>query len=71
MGIPVSVIREPDDQLAESRISIEKPRGMDGLYIVFRGEPEATLQVLRDALAVAEHALPTGHYEDKRGRPQG
>lgn len=67
----VSIVREPDDRLAESRISLGKARGMDGIYIVFRGKPDAAVELLRKALKVAEKKLPKGEYADKRGRPQG
>lgn len=68
----VSIIREPDDNIAETRISLGNPREMpDDFYIVFRGNPEKVVNLLRKALAVAEVALPAGHYKDTRGRPQG
>ena len=45
-GVPnaVSIIREPDDPLAAVRISLGRTRGQpDGVYLVFRGEPDATI----------------------------
>lgn len=64
-----SISREPDDRLADVRISLG--RASIGAYIVFRGDPAATVELLRDALTVAERALPDARYADKRGRPQG
>jgi hypothetical protein len=66
----VSIIREPADKLADVRISLGSLSNL-GIYIVFRGDPEETIQLLKAALVAAETALPQGHYEDKRGRPQG
>ena len=66
----VSITREPPDRLADVRISLGALNNL-GIYIVFRGDPEKTVQLLKDALAVAEVALPRGDYDDKRGRPQG
>ncbi len=65
-----SITREPDDSLADVRVSLGR-KGAIGSYIVFRGEPGATVALLRAALAVAEQALPAGAYVDKRGRGQG
>jgi hypothetical protein len=69
----VSIIREPDDQLASVRISLGRIRkpGPDGVYLVFRGEPAATIELLELALDLARQELPDGRYQDKRGRPQG
>ena len=61
--------REPDDPTA-LRASIGGSELL-GYYLVFRGEPDATLAMLREVLAEAERALPAGDYADKRGRPQG
>lgn len=65
-----SVIREPDDKLADIRISLGEKTGT-GAYIVFRGDPAKTVELLRHALRVAELTLPAGEYEDHRGRGQG
>lgn len=72
-----SITREPDDRLAETRISIGstpatrgKPQ-QKGIYIVFRGEPDKVIDVLEKALEKAKEDLPQGKYADKRGRPQG
>jgi len=67
----VSIIREPDDPIADARISLGNPRGFDDFYIVFRGDPEKVVKLLEKALRVAKIALPNGAYQDKRGRPQG
>lgn len=67
----VAITREPDSRGIEARISLGKPMSMDGFYIVFRGEPEMVIKLLRAALQVAEEALPLGLYTDERGRPQG
>ena len=67
----VSIIREPDDALADVRVSLGRPKGFRDFYIVFRGEPQATVELLSDALRIAKEALPSGLYKDKRGRPQG
>lgn len=66
--IGVSVIREANDPLVETRISIGKAvvGDVDGVYLVFRGTPENTVQLLREALAIAEVALPAGKYKDMR-----
>lgn len=61
-----SIVREDDDVLAETRLSIGSPRGMDGYYLVFRGEPDKVLIALRAVLAEAESQLPQGGYDDKR-----
>lgn len=65
-----SVTREPDDRLADARISLGKKSDV-GCYIVFRGDPEEVLELLETSLVVAREALPSGNYTDKRGRPQG
>lgn len=65
----VSVIREPDDPLADVRISLG--RLGSGVYLVFRGDPAATVELLETALDLARQELPTGRYQDRRGRPQG
>jgi hypothetical protein len=63
----VAIIREDDDPLAQTRISLGNPREViNDFYIVFRGEPEAVVALLRRALAIAEHALPKGEYSDNR-----
>lgn len=66
-----SIIREPDDSLAEVRISLGKPPGVDDFYLVFRGDPIKVVNLLATALEVAMEELPKGNYQDKRGRPQG
>jgi hypothetical protein len=69
----VSIIREPDDPIADVRISLGTPRGllnMDMFYIVFRGDPEKAIELLEKALVAAKEALPEGKYDDHR-RPQG
>lgn len=72
----VSIIREPDDKLAAVRISLGRTRGqnaagIDGVYLVFRGEPADTIELLELALDLARQELPDGRYQDRRGRPQG
>lgn len=68
----VSIIREPDDQLAKVRISLGRTRGApDGVYLVFRGDPAAVVELLELAADLARQELPDGRYQDKRGRPQG
>lgn len=69
-GERVSIVREPDDRLADVRVSLGRKRRL-GAYIVFRGDPERVIELLETMLAVARAALPTGQYTDKRGRPQG
>lgn len=66
-----SIIREPDDQAAEARVSIGKAPEDMGYYLVFRGDPAVVLDTLHVVTAEAERALPAGEYADKRGRPQG
>lgn len=65
-----SITREPDDRLADVRISLGSKVGI-GAYMVFRGDPQKTVDFLEEALEQAKHALPNGNYTDKRGRPQG
>ena len=67
----VSITREPDDRLAESRVSLGQVKGSGDFYIVFRGDPEKVVELLKNAYEVAQHALPRALYTDKRGRPQG
>lgn len=64
----VSLIREPDDPIAEVRISLGSPIGSDDFYLVFRGDPEKVVDLLQKALAVARTALPEGMYDDQRTR---
>ena len=65
-----SVIREPDDKLADVRISLGMKRSL-GSYMVFRGDPGKALTLLSEALRMAEKALKEGDYQDHRGRAQG
>lgn len=65
----VAIIREPDDAVAETRISTGKPRGVDGIYIVFRGDPDRVVETLKRAYELAKERIPGGEYEDRR-RPQ-
>lgn len=60
----VSVIREPDDPIAAVRISLGRPRGLKDYYIVFRGDPDKVLDLMREALTAAEQLLPAGKYQD-------
>jgi hypothetical protein len=64
-----SIIREPDDRLADVRVSMGSKRGV-GAYLVFRGDPETVIALLENATALAAE-IRRGNYEDKRGRPQG
>lgn len=66
-----SLTREPDDKLAETRISIGSLPNDKGTYLVFRGEPDAVIHTLEITLAKAKEEFPKGNYQDKRGRPQG
>ena len=66
-----SIIREPDDGIAKTRVSLGEPRGFAGAYIVFRGEPEDVIKLLEESLSEARMRLLKGDYDDKRGRPQG
>lgn len=66
----VALIREPDDLVADVRISLGSPRGTDDFYIVFRGNPEKVIDLLERALPVAQKELRAGEYEDHR-RNQG
>lgn len=66
-----TIIREPDDKLAKTRISLGDMKEKHAFYIVFRGEPENVIHLLKEALATAERDLPEGNYQDNRGRPQG
>lgn len=65
-----AISREPDDRLADVRVSLGTKKPF-GTYLVFRGDPEEVVELLRKAYAAAKAALPEGHYDDKRGRPQG
>lgn len=62
----VSLIREPDDLIADVRISLGSPRGSDDFYIVFRGNPEKVVELLEKALSVAKKDLLAGDYKDHR-----
>lgn len=64
----VSLIREPDDPIAEVRISLGSPIESDDFYLVFRGDPEKVVDLLQKALAVVRTALPEGIYDDQRTR---
>lgn len=66
-----SIIREPDDGIAKTRISLGQPPDFDGGYIVFRGDPADVVLLLEAATEMARRRLPKGRYADKRGRPQG
>jgi hypothetical protein len=70
----VSIIREPDDRLATVRVSLGSASlrlGEDGIYLVFRGDPAAVVELLETAAELARQKLPNGRYQDRRGRPQG
>jgi hypothetical protein len=66
-----SIIREPDDGIAKTRISLGEPKDFEGAYMVFRGEPRDIIKLLEKSLQEARRTLLRGMYEDKRGRPQG
>jgi hypothetical protein len=68
--LPLAIIREPDDKLADVRISLGEKRGA-GVYLVFRGKPESAAALLRMAGTALAEAIEGGHYADQRGRPQG
>lgn len=65
MTPPWRVIREPEDPLA-LRASIG---GNDdvGHYLVFRGDPQKVVDMLKSAAEQAEALLPAHRYIDKRG----
>jgi hypothetical protein len=65
------VTREPDDKLAETRVSIGSLPDEQGAYLVFRGDPDKVVDILEQALDTAKGRLPQGAYKDTRGRPQG
>lgn len=65
-----SIIREPNDRMADVRISLGTKKRL-GSYIVFRGEPKDAVALLEEALNKAKEVILTGEYEDHRGRPQG
>lgn len=62
----VSLIRESDDTLTYARVSLGGPKGTDDFYLVFRGDPQAVVDLLEKAFAVAKEALPAGMYDDRR-----
>lgn len=64
----VVLVREPDDPIAETRISLGRPIGSDDFYLVFRGDPEKVVDLLQNSLDVARTALPEGMYDDQRTR---
>jgi hypothetical protein len=66
-----SIIREPDDGIAKTRISLGQPKDFNGAYMVFRGDPRDIIELLEKSLSEARRTLLRGMYEDKRGRPQG
>jgi hypothetical protein len=61
-----SIIREPKDPIAKTRISLGQPIGTDDFYLVFRGDPSDIIRLLEIALEKARGALPAGEYKDKR-----
>jgi hypothetical protein len=65
-----SIIREPDDKMADVRVSLGTKKKL-GSYIVFRGEPKEVIQLLEESLLEARRTLLKGEYKDHRGRPQG
>ena len=65
-----SRIREPDDRLANVRISLGTKSRL-GSYMVFRGDPEKVIDLLEEAVVEARRTLLKGDYKDNRGRPQG
>jgi hypothetical protein len=68
----IAVIREDDDPIATTRISLGTVRMVpDNLYLVFRGEPADLIKLLEDALEAARILLPEKMYEDLRQRHQG
>lgn len=66
-----SIIREPDDGIAKTRISLGQPKDFNGAYMVFRGDPRDIIELLEKSLSEARRTLLRGMYTDKRGRPQG
>lgn len=62
----VVIVRQTDDLLVKTRISLGDTKNDMGFYIVFRGEPENVVHLLKEALAAVEVALPAGDYEDQR-----
>jgi len=66
----VSITREPDDELADVRISLGLKKRM-GIYIVFRGDPTETIELLERALAEAKSRIPGRGYRDYRKGPRG
>jgi hypothetical protein len=64
--VEAAIIREPDDPIADTRISIGTPKGKDDFYFVFRGDPEKVVELLERVLPVVQAALPAGLYEDTR-----
>lgn len=64
----VSIIREDDDLIADARVSLGSPPGLDDFYLVFRGSPDKVVALLERALPVAKKALTAGEYEDHRRR---
>lgn len=63
-----SVTREPDDPIA-LRASIGGTPAL-GYYLVFRGDPEKVMAMLREVVHDAETHLKSGRYRRPRG-PQG
>jgi hypothetical protein len=66
----VSITREPDDDLVDVRVSLGLKKGV-GIYIVFRGDPDETLELLERALAEAKSRIPDGGYREYRKGPRG
>ena len=62
--------REPDDISGILRASIGGNETV-GYYLVFRGDPDKIVQMLKDVTINTIDALSIGNYADKRGRPQG
>lgn len=65
----ISIIRQPDDAVSETYINLGVPHGYDGFYLVFKGDPEKAVRLLRKAASIAEFAIPQKMYTDHSQDP--
>lgn len=64
----ISIVREPDDPIADARIALGSPLNSKDFYIIFRGDPDKVIALLENALAAAKQHIPNENYETRPGR---
>lgn len=60
-GTVVSITRL---SVVGNSVSIERDRDIDVIYVVFCGDPEKTVDLIKTAFDTAKEALPAGEYVD-------